>query len=82
MTFLRDLLVNNKPVDIMYRCNSPFEDMESDMLYGYCRWTGKELESVDGDSYYLNDVVEKYEYDDDGTLVVWISVVWSSMKGD
>lgn len=82
MTFLRDLLVNNKPVDIMYRCNSPFEDMEPDMLYGYCRWTGKGLESVDGDSYYLNDVVEKYEYDDDGTLVVWISVVWSSMKGD
>lgn len=82
MTFLRDLLVNNKPVNIMYRCNSPFPDMEPDMLYGYCRWTGKELESVDGDSYYLNDVIDKYEIEEDGSLTVWISVVWSSMKGD
>lgn len=81
MTFLRDLLINNKPVNIMYRCNSPLEE-EEDMLFGYCRWTGTELESVDGDSYYLNDVVDKYEYDSDGDLIVWISVGWSSMKGD
>lgn len=82
MTFLRDLLTKNKPVDIMYRCNSPLEDMEPDMLYGYCRWDGQKLESGDGDSYYLNDVIEKYEYDTDGMLIVWISVVWSSSKGE
>ena len=79
---LRDLL-SDKPFDIEYRCNAPKCDDEDDMLFGYCRWDGNELISLDGDSYYLNDVIENYEwrYTDEGDyLTVWIEVVWSSDK--
>ena len=71
---LRDLLVNNKPMEIKYRINSPVDE-EGDMLFGYCRWTGSELESGDGDSYYLDDEIERYEIN--GTeITVWIRVNW------
>ena len=82
VVFLRDLLTKGKPLHIMYRCNSPLEDMEEDMLFGYCEWDGEKLESGDGDNYYLNDVIEKYEFEDGYGLIVWISVQWSSMKGE
>jgi hypothetical protein len=52
------------------------------MLYGYCEWDGKELKSTDGDNYYLNDLIEKYEFDDNYGLIVWISVRWNSDKKD
>ena len=82
-TRLRDLLPANKNVSIEYRCNAPKRDDEEDMLFGYCHWDGNELISGDGDNYYLNDVIENYEwrYTDEGDyLTVWIEVVWSSDK--
>ena len=53
-------------------------DEEEDMLFGYAVWTGEELVSGDGDNYYLGDVVEKYEWDGDMDLTIWIEVTWSS----
>ena len=55
---LKDLLIKDKPIQIMYRCNTPFPDI--DTLFGYCFWNGETLESLDGDSYYLDDEIEKY----------------------
>jgi hypothetical protein len=78
MVYLRDLLPKGKKVKIQYRCNAPKMDDEEDMLFGYAIWTGEELVSGDGDSYYLDDVVEKYEWDSDMDLTIWIEVVWSS----
>lgn len=75
---LRDLL-SDKPLEIEYRCNAPKCDDEDDMLFGYCRWDGNELISLDGDNYYLNDVIERYQCDGEH-LTVWIEVVWSSDK--
>ena len=72
---LRDLLVNNKPMEIKYRINSPVDE-EGDMLFGYCRWTGSELESGDGDSYYLDDEIERYEING-MDITVWIRVNWN-----
>ena len=79
-TRLRDLLPANENVSIEYRCNAPKCDDEDDMLFGACYWDGKELISEDGDNYYLNDVIEKYEWNDEDwpyNLTVWIEVKWS-----
>lgn len=51
---VRDILTE-KPINcIMVRCNSPVPD-EEDTLFGYCQWDGKELVSLNGDSYYLDE---------------------------
>ena len=80
MVYLRELLPAGKTVKIQYRCNSPkcWLDKEEDMLFGYAIWTGEELVSGDGDNYYLGDIVEKYEWESDMDLVIWIGVQWSS----
>ena len=78
MLYLRDLLPANKKVTVEYRCNAPKIDDEEDMLFGFANWTGEELVSVDGDNYYLDDVIEKYEWLYDDYLTIWIEVVWSS----
>lgn len=80
MIFLRDLLEEKHPRTIEYRINSPIE--EEDMLYGFAFWNGHELESIDGDNYYLNDVVEKYEIRDEDYMTIWIEVVWSGGSND
>ena len=77
MLRLRDLLTKGKPFDIEYRCNAPKCDDEDDMLFGYCYWDGEELLSGDGDNYYLNDVIERYQCDGKH-LTVWIEVKWNS----
>ena len=51
-------------------------DDEDDMLFGYCYWDGEELLSGDGDNYYLNDIIERYQCDGKH-LTVWIEVKWS-----
>ena len=73
MLRLRDLLSKDRPFDIKYRCNAPKCDYEDDMLFGYCHWDGKELISCDGDNYYLNDIIERYQCDCKH-LTVWIEV--------
>ena len=78
MVYLRDLLPKGKKVKVQYRCNAPKMDDEEDMFFGYAVWTGEELVSEDGDNYYLGDVIEKYEWDGDMDLTIWIEVTWSS----
>ena len=77
MLHLRDLLPAGKKVGIEYRCNAPAFDDDDDMLFGFCSWDGKELFSEDGDNYYLGDVIEKYEWENENSLVVCIEVKWS-----
>lgn len=77
MIHLRDLLPADKKVGIEYRCNAPVFDEDEDMFFGFCSWDGKELFSEDGDNYYLGDVIEKYEWENENSLVVWIEVKWS-----
>jgi hypothetical protein len=76
---LKDLLTKNKPIQVMHRCNTPFPDI--DTLFGYCYWNGETLESLDGDAYYLDDEIEKYEYWDD-MLVVWFKAKWIGGEND
>lgn len=85
MLYLKDLLPSGKRVEVEYRCNAPKHCDEEDMLFGFAIWNGETLESGDGDSYCLKDVVEDYEwtYNSDGDyLTIWIEVVWSSDKYD
>lgn len=84
---LEELLVSKKmpPCRVMYRCNTPkvCQPEEMDMLYGYCKWDGQTLESEDGDSYSLADVIEKYEWCPElNELVIWIEVGWQDMEDD
>ena len=73
-TLLKDLLKLGQPVNIEARTFGP--DGE-DLLYGNCRWDGEKLISLDGDSYYIDEVVEKYEFAEDGSLIYWFHSDWS-----
>ena len=46
-----------------------------DMLFGYCSWDGEKLISIDGDTYYLDDEIDKYEFDGNN-LTYWIKGEW------
>ena len=80
MLYLQDLLLDGKEVKVEYRCNSPkcWQDEEEDMLFGFAIWNGKELISGDGDNYYLKDIVERYEWESENYLTIWIGVGWNS----
>lgn len=71
---LKDIL-SDYPIEyIEVRTNDPWGD---DMLFGYCHWTGTELISGDGDSYYLDEEINKYELDEEnGKLIYWIVSEW------
>ena len=72
---LKDLLVENKPIkEIELRTDSPYG---GDMFFGFCSWDGKSLIPLDGDSYYLDEHIQGYEFDGDDYLVVWIYSTWS-----
>ena len=71
---LRDILPSYPLQNIQVRTNDSFGD---DMLFGYCHWTGSELVSGDGDSYYLDEEIVKYEFDEEnGELTYWIYSEW------
>jgi hypothetical protein len=80
MLYLQDLLPDGKEVKVEYRCNAPkcWQDVEKDILFGFAIWNGKELISGDGDNYYLKDIVERYEWENENYLTIWIGVVWNS----
>lgn len=63
------------PVKIMVRMFLPENTGSEDCLFGYCRWDGKELISEDGDSYFLEEEIVKYEFDNYG-LTYWIKTGW------
>ena len=81
MTFIELLLSLDTVFEcIQVRTNSPLED-EEDMLFGYCAWNGKEIVSLDGDSYDPNEPLTKYEITEtngDQELTVWVESVWVS----
>ena len=67
---LPDYAVNN----IQVRTTDPYGN---DILFGYCHWTGTELISGDGDSYYLDEEISKYEFDKvNNKLTYWIISEW------
>lgn len=48
------------------------------MLFGYVHWTGANLISVDGDSYFLDEEIEKWEYDENTRhLTYWFCSEWA-----
>ena len=69
---LKDILPEQPVEHIMVRTYGP--DGE-DMLFGYCMWTGSELISGDGDSYYTDEEIVDYVFDDYG-LTYWIKSEW------
>lgn len=70
---LKDLLKPNVPQLIMART---FLHDGEDLLFGYCHWDGNKLISDDGDGYYLDDVVVKYEYWEN-YLIYWFESKWT-----
>ena len=71
---LKDILPD-RPCQITYRTFLPWNE---DTLAGLCRWDGKELISLDGDTYSTDDRILKYETDPDGSLTVWYESQWIS----
>lgn len=78
---VRDALKKIRAVDglpVMYRMIIPIVDKEkiceSDELIGFCRYEGEKLVPEDGDSYDVNDTIDRYElmHDESGDyLIVW-----------
>lgn len=57
---------------IMCRCLWELDDEERDDLIGYCSYIDGELIPLDGDSYSLEDLYIKDEYDEeDNMLIIW-----------
>lgn len=73
---VRDILPSYPLKYIEVRTNDPFGE---DMLFGYCHWTGAQLVSGDGDNYYLDEEISKYEFNvETGELTYWIISKWNS----
>ena len=72
---LRNILTCS-PIDKMY-CRTYLPDGR-DILLGFCQWNGKNIISLDGDSYYLDEEITKYEFDEKGNLTYWIVSEWIS----
>jgi len=72
---LRNILPDRR-VDIMVRTNLPPAFHGGDTLFGYCRWHGNSLESLDGDSYDIDWEITKFEWESENSLVVWIESEW------
>lgn len=79
----RDMLPDYPIDNIMVRTNYPsaFSDELSEseyldgMLFGYCSWDGRDLVSLDGDTYSVDMEIEKYEVSDHG-ITVWFISDW------
>lgn len=71
---VKDILPPHPVDEIMVRTTGP--DGE-DMLFGYCKWDGENLISLDGDEYYLSELVQKYENNKD-SLTYWIYTEWAN----
>ena len=72
---LRELLPQTPIHNIMVRTNDPYG---GDMLFGYCEWDGKNLVSLDGDDYSLDEPVMKHEFHpgEINEMVYWIHSEW------
>ena len=71
---VRDILPSYPLKYIEVRTNDPYGE---DILFGHVHWTGINLVSTDGDSYFLDEEVEKWEYDENTRhLTYWIYSEW------
>lgn len=78
---LRDILQKGKPVELIeVRTNDPLEDpedvYEDGLLFGYCKWDGKDLIPLDGDFYSLDEEVVRFKFEDENHLIYWIYSEW------
>lgn len=46
------------------------------LLVGYCSWDGDKLIPADGDYYSVDEVISKYEYEENGSLTYWTVSEW------
>jgi hypothetical protein len=72
---LKEILPDYPLLNIEVRTNDPDGN---DILFGYCHWTGEELISGDGDNYYLDEEIVKYEFDEnEHHLTYWFESEWT-----
>ena len=50
--------------------------IEQGLLVGYCSWDGDKLIPADGDYYSVDEVISKYEYEENGSLTYWTVSEW------
>jgi hypothetical protein len=75
---VKDILPSYPVRTIEVRTNTPDDVLDEDMLFGFCHWTGTELVSEDGDDYYLDEEIYKWEYDEFyNALTYWIVSEWN-----
>ncbi len=67
---LKKLDIDFKTIE--YRTIISIDSNDVDTLFGYCRYIGGELMSLDGDNYDFNDEIIKYQIYKDDWLTVWI----------
>ena len=65
---VKDILPSYPLEKIMVRTNDPLKEDYDGILFGYVSWNGKELISLDGDNYYLEDEIYRWTWEDDGSL--------------
>ncbi len=75
---VKDILPSIPLERIEVRCITPDG---VDVLFGFCSWGGKTLSSLDGDSYYLDEKISKFEFDTDGNLTYWLDCKWMCNEG-
>lgn len=63
MKKLKDYLKPDTDIFIEERMYVEVDEGATDILYGYCKYIGGILLSVDGDNYSLNDIVVDAYYD-------------------
>ncbi len=71
---LKDILPLTPLESIEVRCFGPNGE---DILFRFCSWDGETINSIDGDSYYLDEEISKYEFDGDGNLTYWVVREWT-----
>lgn len=71
----RDIL-SISPQLVEVRTNGPKGYDCDDLLLGQCTWDGENFVSTDGDYYTPDDEIDKYEYESDGSVTVWITSDW------
>lgn len=75
---VKDILPSYPLEKIMVRTNDPLKEDYDGILFGYVSWNGKELISLDGDNYYLEDEIYRWTWENDDSLTYWIKSNWVS----
>lgn len=79
---VKDLIANKDYDYISWRITSPKHFDDPDIFFGACKSKNGELIPLDGDTYYDNEVVVRYEEwskkDIENGLTVVVEVEWSS----